>query len=239
MTKKLFLLTVLTLITGTFTFKANAADDSCAKLISNFFLTGQKAQQYQWVNRSLSDVQITKIEESLKAEGIELKSGSIIHVLKINDLGKEPINGIFPQVIKENTTYENKLLALSTVDQDPKVTFQFRAFMSNKEIFDYNTYQGTKLPTSVTNGAAEFLNASSKLPSAYGVELKKVEISIVHPYYQVGVNVEGKPTAHLDLINAIEYEEAIAVLKALPRGIEVVLKAITPNGFYYETVLKL
>lgn len=239
MTKKLFLLTVLTLITGTFTFKANAADDSCATLISKFFLSGQKAQQYKWVNRSLSDVQIEKIQESLKGQGIELKAGSTIHVLTINDLGKGPINGIFPQVLKENTAYENKLLALSSVNQEPKATFQFRAVMSNKEIFDYNIYQGTKLPTSVLNGAAEFLNASSKLPFAYGVELKKVEISIVHPYFQVGVNVDGKPTAHLDLINAVEYEEAIEVLKSLPRGVEVILKAITPNGFYYETVLKL
>lgn len=229
-----------TLILSSLSFQASAADDSCAALISKFFLQGQKAAKYKWINRSLSDVQIDKISESLKLSGVELKEGSTIHVLTLNDLAKDaPIKGIFPQMVKANTAYENKLLALSSINEDPKATFQFRAIMSNKEIFDYNIYQGTKLPTSVMNGMAEFLNASSKLPFAYGVELKKVELSIVHPYFQVGVNVDKQPTARLDLINAIEYEEAIELLKALPPGVEVILKAITPNGFYYETVLKL
>lgn len=239
MTKKLLLLTLVTLIFGSLNSKAFAADDSCADLISKFFLSGEKSKNYKWINRTIPDVQIVKLTESLKESGIELKAGSTIHVLTKDDLGGEPINGIFKQVVRENAAYENRLLTLSSINQDPKVTFQLRAFMSNKEIFDYNVYQAGKLPASIAGGAQEFLNSVPKLPSAYGVELKKVEISIVHPYYQVGVNVDGVGQARLDLINAVEYEEAIELLKALPKGVAVVVKAITPNGFYYETVFKL
>lgn len=240
--KKLLLLTFVALFSTSLTFKAQAAQDSCADLITKFFIPEAKTSKYNWVTRPISDVQIDKLAEKLKALGSELKEGSTLHVLSIDDLGENnTLPGIFKQTVRANTTYENKLVMLSSVNTDPKATFQIRAILSNKEIFDYNLYQGTKLPVSISNASVEFVNSLSKLPTAYGVELKKVEISIVHPYYQVGINghLKGQGQLNLDLINAIEYEEAIELLKVLPKGVEVILKAITPNGFYFETILKL
>lgn len=237
--KKTLSVTMLTFLLTIISFAASASNDNCNDLISKFFISGQKTGDYKWATRPISDVQITKLEEFASLSNIPLKKGDTLHVLTYEDFGaNNSVDNIFKQNIRENGLYENKLVKLSAVDQDPKVTFQVRAVLSNKVIFEYNIYQAEKLPVSLDKATTEFLVAMKDLPTAYGVEVKAVEINIVHPYYTVGVQSGKSVHVKSDAINEYEFEDAIELLKVLPKGVEVIVKAIVPNGFYYETVLK-
>lgn len=212
------------------------SDDSssCFKFISNIFKSNFNTNDYTWENGTLSEAQVGNLLKFTKKAGRKLEKGDSVLIWKHEMLrkGQSVSNQSFPQYVHINTDFERQLIEESLIDSNPREVLQIRLHYQDGSIVPMKKFYGNA-------HSVDFDKAVNELKDATGGNLRgifQIEISHTHPAYAVTVtDSQGRQFSRPNQLSDGDLDAATDFMRELPSGMQVSLKAILPNGFFYQT----
>ncbi len=208
--------------------------DSCSNLINKLFGNYFEQDDFHWVGKKLSQAQLTQLAKFSRNAGRKIQQGDqiIIWEPSMVKIGEVIEGQSIPQVIKENGVFERKLLADSRIDTRPREVLQIRLHYADGSTKELKRFYGNA--ESVSFSSAEDNLREVTAENLTGID--EIEISHTHPTYALTfVGEDGRRFSRANEISQGDYSAVAQLLPRLPGGKRLTIKAITPNGFFYES----
>lgn len=194
-------------------------------------LSSPRREAFAWPQGELSDAQWQNLVRFSKRNRRPLEEGATIEVLSPPN---EPVvgspSGI--QTVGKNGVYENRLLALSRIDERPREVLTIRV------IADATRASATETPILVKGNAdsVDFDVARTELVRFLGgvIDVDVVEINHTHPSYEVRITDGNSAYRRSNELREGDVAQAKALARSMPAGSIVRLRAIVPNGHFYQ-----
>ncbi len=190
-----------------------------------------------WPAETLSQVQFKNLIKFCKKMDRPLQKNSIINLLKYEELPPVVESDVGFQRVVRNTAFENQLIKESNINEKPREVLTFRLHLENGQIIE------TPIKKTGNVNDVDFSSARYELfellrGSATGIAA--IEVAHTHPTYVTRVvdPVTGKGNIRTNVVSVGDVQTIGSELAmTLPRGKRVIIKAIVPNGFYYQLEL--
>ena len=191
-------------------------------------------EDFIWGGSKLSDAQIRQLVKFTKRAGRKIQKGDEITIWQPQEMRiGEAIEGErIPQYIRRNGSFENDLLSSSMIDTSPREVLQIKLHYSDGRVRILNKIYGNS--RGVDFSKAEWDLRMATRGNLAGI--RRIEIAHTHPTYALTiVSKDGNRYSRPNEISKGDYAMISSFMSRLPRSKEVCIKAITPNGFYYES----
>ena len=195
---------------------------------------GPEPQSFEWLGQVLSTAQIKNLAKFAKKAGKPLQKNSKIRVIQIEEMKEVVESNVGPQTVHRNGAFEQQIIEKSLIDSKPQEVLKIRLHLYDARIVE--------TPIMVTGNAryVDFSKAEFELYSFLKGQMgsvEKIEFAHSHPSYVVSVQSEQGSSFRANEISTGDVRALVDFSSRVPHGKSIIIKAIVPNGFYYQMII--